>query len=93
MTDQQLADKLQDAHSTSRYKDGWLDCVKALRQRGYTDFKIEWIIRSKLTRWAADVSYHTDGNVTAEDLLHYIDFIDPQALTNLWKELDHFELL
>lgn len=86
MTDQELADKLQDAYSTSRYKDGWLDCVRILRERGYDDFRVEFIIRSKITRWAADASYHTDGNVTGQDLLHYIDFVDPQALRILWKE-------
>lgn len=70
-----LADRLSDAYSTGRYGT-WDGCIRMLRKRGYDDHQIEAIIRSKWTRWAADVSGKSYGRVTAADLARYMD--DPR---------------
>lgn len=69
----QFADELSDAYSTTRYKNGWHASIKMLRRRGYNDRQIEAIIRSKWTRWAADVSDHRYGHHTSADLARFLD--------------------
>lgn len=73
LTPQQLAEQLETAYSTDRYRGGWLSCVKMLRKRGYSDREIEAIIRSKHTRWAGDASSSRYGYVNSADLARYID--------------------
>lgn len=69
----QMAERLSDAFSTDRYRDGWTATVRMLRARGYSDKQAEAIIRSKWTRWAGDHSGKPYGRVTASDLAALID--------------------
>jgi hypothetical protein len=73
LTDEELAKKLSDAYSTHRYRNGWINCIRMLRKREYTEDQIETIIRSKLTRWAGDASDNRYGFYSANDLARYID--------------------
>lgn len=68
-----LAERLSDAYSTDRYRNGWKGCIRLLRQRGYNDRQIEAIIRSKWTRWAGDASSKGYGCVTSTDLANFLD--------------------
>jgi hypothetical protein len=62
----------QDAYSKSRYTDAaWLRITKQLLQDGLTEAEVEWILRSKHMRWAADAA-NRDHSVTANDFAHYL---------------------
>jgi hypothetical protein len=54
LTPQELDDKISDAYSRDRYRNGFIPCIKMLRKRGLSDREIEAVLRSKWTRWAAD---------------------------------------
>jgi hypothetical protein len=73
LSNKELAEKLSDSYSTARYYNGWINCIRMLRKRGYDDEEITDIIRSKHTRWAADYSKARYGHVTSADLSRYID--------------------
>ncbi len=72
-TPEKLSMKLSSAYSFNRYRNGWIPCIKMLRKRGYLDSEIEEILRSKITRWAADNSRNRYGYNTASDLARYMD--------------------
>lgn len=82
----ELAQKLSDAYSTKCYRNGWINCVRMLRKRGYDDDQIEVIIRSKVTRWAGDNSTNRYGSCSANDLAKYMDK-NPQIIKDLWDTL------
>ena len=73
LSPQELAVKLSDAYSTDRYRNGWVNCIRMLRKRNYTDDEIEIIIRSKATRWAGDMSNNRSGQYSANDLARFMD--------------------
>jgi hypothetical protein len=73
LTNEEFAKKLSDAYSTEGYRNGWINCIRMLRKRGYLDCDIESIIRSKITRWARDASNNRYGFHSANDLAKYID--------------------
>jgi hypothetical protein len=69
-TVQDIADKTHDAYSFARYR-RWEDVVAMLADRGLTATEIEWVLRSKAMRWAAD---EVNGALaTAGDLKRYLD--------------------
>lgn len=72
-TVEQMAERLSDAFSSDRYRNGWSATIRMLRGRGYSDQQVEAIIRSKWTRWAGDHSGKRYGQVTASDLATLID--------------------
>jgi hypothetical protein len=81
---EKLAERTKDAWST-RYYASWTAVAKALLRRGYTPIAAEAILRSKLTRWAADKSTAPHGRVPARDLLSYLDRF-PHEVTSLLRE-------
>lgn len=86
MTVEDLADKTSDAYSATRYN-SWKACVKALRKEGYDDMQIEAILRSKLTRWAADHSKNAYGKASSVDLLKYIrKYESKESIDQLTRE-------
>jgi hypothetical protein len=66
-----LADRTTDAYSVGRYN-SWNAVAKVLLQQGYTPLAAEVILRSKITRWAADNSKADYGRTPAHDLLSYL---------------------
>lgn len=83
-TVEQMAERLSDAYSTDRYRDGWRATVRMLRGRGYSDREVEAIIRSKWTRWAGDHSNKAYGRITASDLAALIDITIQQRGQRWW---------
>ena len=71
----ELAKRTKDAYSYKRYA-SWYACADALLKRGYTVPAAAVILRSKITRWAADAAHARDGRATSKDLLRYIDAHD-----------------
>jgi hypothetical protein len=79
-----LAKRTKDAWSV-RYYASWAAVAKALLQRSYTPIAAEAILRSKLTRWAADTSAAPYGRVPARELLNYLDRF-PNVVEELLRE-------
>lgn len=79
-----LAKRTADAYSVDRYA-SWAAIARALLQRGFTPIAAEAILRSKLTRWAADMSTAPHGRVPASDLLSYLDRF-PKVVEDLLRE-------
>jgi hypothetical protein len=72
-----LATATADAYSYDNYNDiGWRQAIRKLAQRGYSAREIEAIVRSKWTRWAADMSGKRYGCNTGVDLIRFMD--DPR---------------
>lgn len=65
----------QGGYSADRYRD-WAGVARMLLRRGYTDQEAEAIMRSKWTRWAADMSGQAYGRVTTSALAKFLD--DPK---------------
>lgn len=86
MTVEDLADKTSDAYSATRYN-SWKACIKALRKEGYDDMQIEAILRSKITRWAADRSKNSYGKASSVDLLSYVrQYESKESIEQLTRE-------
>lgn len=68
---ERVADKAADAYSVDRYR-SWRACAAALLGLGYTESQAVEILRSKITRWAADVSDKPYGRATALDLVKFL---------------------
>lgn len=73
-----LAECTQDAYSYDNYgKRSWIACAEMLLRMGFTKHEVEEILRSKWTRWAADMA--TDrkswryGHTTSSDLRRFLD--------------------
>ena len=50
---ERIAERCRDAYSADRYA-SWPAVAQALLRAGYTERETETIMRSKITRWAAD---------------------------------------
>src|SRR5262245_10448041 len=74
---QRLAEQTADSYSHDNYgEQRWLAATHMLLKRGYTERQAEAILRSKWTRWAADMA--TDrgrryGHVNSADLARFLD--------------------
>jgi hypothetical protein len=79
-----LAERSKDAWSVPRYV-SWKAVAKALLLRGYTPIAAEAILRSKLTRWAADARTQR-GRASVVDLLRYLDRFPAQVSSLLYEE-------
>jgi hypothetical protein len=78
-----LADKTADAYSFDRYT-SWTACAAMLLRRGHSAMEAEAILRSKWTRWAADVADKRHGRATAADLAAYMDkYESPKSLREI----------
>ncbi len=66
-----LAARTDDAYSADRYS-SWREVALAVLSLGYTDAQGEAILRSKITRWAADASDDCEGSVSADAGLRYL---------------------
>lgn len=74
----ELARDTQDAWSAGRYAN-WRECARALESCGCTRLRAETILRSKVSRWAADHFETVQHQATASDLLAFIE-IQPDAV-------------
>lgn len=80
----QIAEKCSDAYSYDRYA-SWQAVTRMLLDRGYTPKQTEAILRSKLTRWAADFSEARYGKATSKDLSRYMDkYVPPKQLQDIF---------
>lgn len=79
-----LAERSKDAWSVKRYA-SWSAVAEALLRRGYTPIAAEAILRSKLTRWAADARAR-HGRASAADLLRYLDRFPDYVTSLLYEE-------
>jgi hypothetical protein len=64
--------RTSDAYSAGRYA-SWKAVAAALLRRGFTPVAVEALLRSKLTRWAADYSKAPYGRATSRDVLRCLD--------------------
>ncbi len=67
-----LAARTSDAFSVPRYA-SWKAVALMLLRRGFSPEKTEEIMRSKVTRWAADESNARYGYATSRDVARYLD--------------------
>lgn len=67
----QVAARTQDAYSRDWYTDaGWLGVARRLAEEGLNATEIEWVLRSKHMRWAADYVSRSHS-VRAADFIAY----------------------
>ena len=59
----------RDAYTTS----GWQGSAKWLAGQGFDKYQIEWVLRSKWMRWAADVSSNSYGHNSSRDLIRFME--------------------
>ena len=51
----EIADNTSDAYMAASYGDDrWTQNIRELIDYGYTEETVEWIVRSKIARWADD---------------------------------------
>ena len=73
MTYHELAERTSDAYSYDRYgASGWRGSARALLRAGFTPDDAEAILRSKLTRWAADMGGRRYGRASSRDLVAFL---------------------
>ena len=73
MTYQELAERTSDAYSYDRYgAAGWHGSARALLRAGWSPDDAETILRSKLTRWAADFGGRRYGRASSADLMRFL---------------------
>ena len=62
----EIAEECEDAYSFDRYSaSGWRASARLCAQKGFNEEQIEWILRSKWMRWAADHSDNDYGRHTS----------------------------
>lgn len=66
-----LAERTADAYSATRYG-SWQEVARRLLRMGFTEAETEAVMRSKITRWAADASDKPYGKVPAQAVEDYI---------------------
>lgn len=79
-----LAARTEDAYSFRRYA-SWPAVADALLNEGYSTAQTEEIMRSKITRWAADNSKASYGRATSLDVLRFLMTNHPAILLG-WKQ-------
>ena len=67
-----IADRCADAYSADRYR-SWAACADTVLALGFDEYETEALLRSKITRWAADNAPHTYGRVPARVIRTYIE--------------------
>ena len=68
-----IAWRTGDAYSAPRYgMASWLACAKLLVRAGLDDDEVEWMLRSKHMRWAADAGNAEYGRATSGMLRRYL---------------------
>lgn len=72
-----LAHSTSDAYSFDRYAN-WEEVVRKLARRGLDARQIEAVVRSKWTRWAADMVGRYE-NIPAKAVIDYIDKCESDA--------------
>jgi hypothetical protein len=70
-----LAKVTEDAYSHGFYTErGWLNAIRVLVQRGFSNEQIDQLMRSKHTRWAGDCADRHDRKYNSADLVkRYLD--------------------
>lgn len=84
-----IAEGCADAYSADRFSyPGWRQCGVMLAARGFDEFAIEEILRSKWTRWACDhCDNHSYGHHTSPCLERYLDRGKPGIGIGNWRRL------
>jgi hypothetical protein len=68
---QNVADRCQDAYSADRYA-SWTEVARILLKMNFTEAEAEAVMRSKITRWAADSFEIRYDKVPARVVREYI---------------------
>ena len=76
---EKVANSCRDAYSVRRYR-SWTSVAKALLTMGYNEAEAEGIMRSKWTRWAADMHGAANGKVPGKAIVKYIESEDPEYI-------------
>ena len=66
-----VANRCRDAYSADRYA-SWPEVARILLRMGFDECETEAVMRSKITRWAADSYPNRYGNVPAKVVREYI---------------------
>lgn len=85
MTAEEIAGRTHDAYSRPRFED-WTACAQAILDLGHDARTTEYILRSKLVRWAADRSGCDYGKVPAIAIVEFLK-ADVDELTTLLAEI------
>jgi hypothetical protein len=83
-----LADRTSDAYSYNNYgAAAWRASAALLLRRGHTEADAETILRSKWTRWAADMASDRQGwrygRTTSADLARFLDKMPARDMVRL----------
>lgn len=77
----------RDAYSWNRYTDaGWMQIAKRLADEGASPAEIDWTLRSKHMRWAADHA-NRSHSVTAADFADYVHYTFQRKPAEPWQAL------
>jgi len=87
-----LFDTTKDAYSFGRYgAEGWRKSIENLAFLGFTEKQIEWIMRSKLTRWAGDYFGTTFTNEDGQEESGYGNFTGDEIVAYYGKYPKEFD--
>lgn len=67
----EIATRCADAYSADRYR-SWPEVARTLLAMGFTEAETEAVMRSKITRWAADAAGADYGKASARCVAEYI---------------------
>ena len=74
MTLNELIEATEASYSWDRYTEaGWKGSIKFLKAQGHTDHQVIELMKSKITRWAADHASKYDGVNSADFKRFYND--------------------
>ncbi len=87
----ELADKTSDAYSFSRYGlDSWTEIASLMLDQGSSEDVVEWVLRSKHMRWAADhILVDSDEEIGLAGFEHYLK----RNANDIQKDLANPDLL
>ena len=85
----QIAERCKDAYSAKRYE-SWEQVAEELLKLGLDERAVEAIMRSKWTRWAADMTTAEYGRVPAQAITNFLrhDRVTLKQLRKLIDETD-----
>lgn len=66
-----IASRCEDAYSADRYA-SWTGVAARLLRMGFNEAEVEAVMRSKITRWAADAEGKPYGHATVAAVENYI---------------------
>lgn len=81
-----IAERCADAYSFDRYN-SWPEVARTLLAMGFTDAETEAVMRSKITRWAADWESKPYGHATAKAVAKFIRSDEAQRGARVRQEI------